>query len=289
MSKQIKNVLLLLLVAIIWGFAFPVQRIGAEKVAPFTLYAFRCYASVITLLIFNLFSKKPRDKENISYSTKKGIVIGIFSFLAAITQQIGVLYTTASNASFITSTYVIMVPIISMFLGKKTDKNIWFCVALELVGLYLLCIKDNFVINKGDLIMMACAFFYAIQIILIAKDKDADTLVMCLVQFVVCALISTILMLIFEMPIDYKGLNNAIIPILYTGVLSSGLCLTIQVTVQKEIDPTVASIIMCLESVFGALGGWLLLHEVLSTKELIGCAIAFGAIVISQLPTKKDN
>ena len=289
MNKQIKNVLLLLLVAIIWGFAFSAQRLGATTLAPFTFYAFRSYASVLTLFLFLLFSKRTSEKKNISYSVKMGIALGVIEFLAAIVQQIGIVYTTASNSSFITAPYVIMVPIISMFFGEKTDKKIWFCVALELVGLYLLCVKGDFTINIGDSLTFLCAFLFAIHIIQIGRAKKADTILMCFVQFVVCALISTILMFIFELPVDFDGINNALIPILYTGVLSSGLCVTIQATVQKELDPTLASIIMCLESVFGAIGGWLILHEILSVKELIGCALAFIAIVISQIPSKKES
>lgn len=289
MSKQIKNVLLLLLVAIIWGFAFSAQRVGATTLAPFTLYAFRSYASVLTLFVFFLFSRRLSDKRNISYSIKAGIILGVIEFLAGITQQIGIIYTTASNSSFITATYVIMVPVISFFFGNKTDKKVWFCVVLELIGLYLLCVKGDFTINKGDLLTLLCAFLFAVHIIQIDRAKKADTILMCLIQFVICAILSTICMFIFELPVDFDGVYNATIPILYTGILSSGLCVTIQATVQKELDPTLASIIMCLESVFGAIGGWLILHEVLSTRELIGCALAFVAILISQLPSKKES
>ena len=276
--------------SVIWGFAFAAQRLGADVLGPFTFFAFRNYFAVATMLVFFLFIKRDTHGTDPVFSIKLGLLGGLMELVACICQQIGIAYTTAANSSFITATYVIIVPLLYLLLGRKVDRKLWFCVVLELIGLYLLCIKGDFTINKGDILTMVCALVFAIHIVLIARGgRRLDSIIFCATQFIVCALCSSILMLIFERPVNIEGVKTAIIPLMYTGCLSSAFCVTLQVKVQKEVNPTVASLIMCLESVFGAVGGWLILHEVLSTKEMFGCLLMFAAIVLSQLPERKKT
>ena len=289
-SKQLKYSLILLLTSIIWGFAFAFQSLGGDKVGPITFYCVRNYIATITLALFLIFIRKDDDLSDNAYSIKMGIICGVIEFVASLIQQIAIGHTSAANCSFITAMYVILVPIFGYILGEKTDKKLWFCVVLELVGLYLLCLGDGFSINKGDLYTFISAILFAIHIIIIAKGgKKIDAILFTFVQFVVGSILATILMFIFERPIDLEGIKQATIPLLYTGVLSSGVAITLQVTCQRNVDPTVASLIMCLESVFGAIGGYLILHEVLSFKEILGCTIMFIAIFLSQLPSKKKE
>ena len=289
MNKQLKYSLLLFVVAIIWGFAFAFQSLGGEKLSTFTFYAFRSYFSVITMFVLLFLNKDIKIKDNI-FSIKYGLIGGTITCVAYLFQQESLNYTTAASSSFITSIYVALVPALAIFLGKKTDLKTWFCVFLEFIGLYLLCVKENLSINIGDLMALACSILFAIHILLIDnKANNLNSIVFCTTQYVVCAIISTILMLIFDSPINLEGVKASIIPLAYTGILSSSICITLQVEAQKYLDPTIASLILCLEGVFGAIGGWLILNESLSFKELCGCVIIFSAIIISQISFNKKK
>ena len=289
MNKQIKYSLLLFVVAIIWGFAFAFQSLGGNNLGTFTFYAFRSYFSVITMFVLLFLNKDIKVKEN-RLSIKYGLIGGIITCIAYLFQQESLNYTTAANSSFITSIYVALVPALAIFLGKKTDLKTWFCVVLEFVGLYLLCVKENLSINKGDLMALACSILFAIHILLIDnKASKLNSIVFCTTQYVVCAIMTTFLMLIFESPIDFSSVEASLIPLAYTGILSSSICITLQVEAQKYLNPTIASLILCLEGVFGAVGGWLILNESLSFKELCGCAIIFAAIIISQISFSKKE
>lgn len=283
MNKQIKYSLLLLLISIIWGFAFAFQSLGGDNLSTFTFYSFRSYFSVITMFILLAFKKDKEIKGNI-YSIKLGLIGGLITCAAYLFQQESLKYTTAANSSFITSIYVALVPALAIFLGKKTNVKTWLCVGLEFVGLYLLCIKGDFSINKGDLMALVCSILFAIHILLIDNGANKlDSIIFCTTQYVVCAIVTTILMLIFDRPINIEGVKASLIPLIYTGCLSSAICITLQVEAQKHMNPTLASLILCLEGVFGAVGGWLILGQTLSTKEFFGCAIIFIAIIISQI------
>ena len=283
MNKQIKYSFLLLLISIIWGFAFAFQSLGGDNLSTFTFYSFRSYFSVITMFILLTFKKDKDIKGNI-YSIKLGLVGGLITCAAYLFQQESLKYTTAANSSFITSIYVALVPALAIFLGKKTNIKTWVCVGLEFVGLYLLCIKGDFSINKGDLMAMICSILFAIHILLIDNGANKlDSIIFCTTQYVVCAIVTTILMFIFDRPINIEGVKASLIPLVYTGCLSSAVCITLQVEAQKHMNPTLASLILCLEGVFGAIGGWLILGQTLSTKEFFGCAIIFVAIIISQI------
>ena len=283
MNKQIKYSFLLLLISIIWGFAFAFQSLGGDNLSTFTFYSFRSYFSVITMFILLTFKKDKDIKGNI-YSIKLGLVGGLITCAAYLFQQESLKYTTAANSSFITSIYVALVPALAIFLGKKTNIKTWVCVGLEFVGLYLLCIKGDFSINKGDLMALVCSILFAIHILLIDNGANKlDSIIFCTTQYVVCAIVTTILMFIFDRPINIEGVKASLIPLVYTGCLSSAVCITLQVEAQKHMNPTLASLILCLEGVFGAIGGWLILGQTLSTKEFFGCAIIFVAIIISQI------
>ena len=283
MNKQIKYSFLLLLISIIWGFAFAFQSLGGDNLSTFTFYSFRSYFSVITMFILLAFKKDKDIKGNI-YSIKLGLIGGLITCAAYLFQQESLKYTTAANSSFITSIYVALVPALAIFLGKKTNVKTWACVALEFVGLYLLCIKGDFSINKGDLMALICSILFAIHILLIDNGANKlDSIIFCTTQYVVCAIVTTILMFIFDRPINIEGVKASLIPLIYTGCLSSAVCITLQVEAQKHMNPTLASLILCLEGVFGAIGGWLILGQTLSTKEFFGCAIIFVAIIISQI------
>lgn len=283
MNKQIKYSFLLLLISIIWGFAFAFQSLGGDNLSTFTFYSFRSYFSVITMFILLAFKKDKDIKGNI-YSIKLGLIGGLITCAAYLFQQESLKYTTAANSSFITSIYVALVPALAIFLGKKTNVKTWACVALEFVGLYLLCIKGDFSINKGDLMALVCSILFAIHILLIDNGANKlDSIIFCTTQYVVCAIVTTILMFIFDRPINIEGVKASLIPLVYTGCLSSAVCITLQVEAQKHMNPTLASLILCLEGVFGAIGGWLILGQTLSTKEFFGCAIIFVAIIISQI------
>lgn len=290
MNKNFKYSFILLLVSIIWGFAFAFQSIGGESLGPFTFFAFRNYFAVATMFAFFIFIRKDDDLTDNPYSIRLGLYCGIIEFAASVLQQVSVTNTTAANTSFITAMYVVLVPVFAMiFFGKKTNIKTWLCIGLEIIGMYLLCVKEGFAINKGDFYAIGCAILFAYHIICIDRGgQKLDTILFCFVQFGVCAVLATICMFLFERPIIMTNVKDCLIPLAYTGVLSSSVCITLQVTCQKHLDPSIASLIMCLESVFGAVGGWLLLQQYLSVKELMGCAIMFIAIVISQLANKEN-
>lgn len=289
MNKKIKYSLLFLLIAIIWGFAFAFQSMGGDNLGSFTFYAFRSYFSIVTMFILLSF-KKDKDIKSNKYSIKLGLIGGVITCVAYLLQQEALNYTTAGSTSFITSIYVALVPALAIFLGKKTDLKTWVCVALEFVGLYLLCIKEGFSINHGDILAFGCSILFAVHILLIDNGANKlDSIIFCTTQYCVCGLMSTVLMLIFESPVNLKGVKASLIPLAYTGILSSSICITLQVEGQKHLDPTIASLILCLEGVFGAIGGWLLLGETMSIKELIGCLIIFIAIILSQIDFKRSK
>ena len=208
-------------------------------------------------------------------------------FVASSLQQFGILYTSVGKAGFITALYVIIVPILGLFMKKRVAPKIWGCMVFAVVGLYLLCINETFTINKGDLLVLGCAFAFAIHILVIDKfSPNTDGVRMSCIQFFVCGALSIIPSIIFE-SFTFTDLINGLGPLLYSAILSSGVAFTLQIVAQKDTDPVIASLILCLESVFAALAGWVVLHQTLSTKELIGCTLMFAAIVISQLPEKK--
>lgn len=295
MSKiQLRNSLLLLLTATIWGTAFVAQSVGMDYVEPFT---FTCVRSIIggIVLIPCIWFLRQLKEEKRPLMTKTellgGICCGVALFAASNFQQFGILHTTVGKAGFITALYVVIVPIMGLFFKKKVSFIVWICVVLSVIGLYLLCMTEGtLTLAYGDFLVLICAVLFSVHIMVIDHfSPKADGVVVSCIQFFVCGLLSGIVMLFVETP-EIGNIWDAKMPILYAGVLSSGVAYTLQIVGQKDMNPTVASLILCLESVVSALAGWLILKEALTSRELFGCALMFAAIVLAQLPvaSKKE-
>lgn len=310
-KTQIKNSLLLLLTATIWGTAFVAQSVGMDYVEPFTFTFARSIIGGIVLIPCIWFLRWLKERENkVSATTAEGVsdvtsgnvmgtkrtlitkvewVGGIFCGLALCAasnfQQIGISFTTVGKAGFITALYVVIVPIMGLFFKKRVSFVVWICVVLSVVGLYLLCMTEgSLTLAYGDLLVLICAILFSIHIMVIDYfSPKGDGVVMSCIQFFVCGIVSGIIMLFVETP-SIENMMAAAMPILYAGVLSSGVAYTLQIVGQKDMNPTVASLILCLESVVSALAGWLILNEALTTRELFGCVLMFAAIVLAQLP-----
>ncbi len=286
---RLKNGLLLLLTATIWGIAFVAQSVGNEYVGPFTFNAVRSLIGAIVLLPVICLFKDANKANNTRQWIKGGICCGVLLFLASNFQQYGILYTTAGKAGFITALYIIIVPIISIFLHKKCPFHVWLAVILAMIGLYFLCIQGSLQIQIGDIYLFICAILFAFHILAIDHFvKDVDGVMLSCLQFFVCGILSSIFALLFE-DVVISNILDAWMPILYAGVLSSGVAYTLQIIGQKDMDPTISSLILSLESCISVLAGFILLHESLSTRELIGCLFMFLAIILAQLPTKSRN
>lgn len=295
MKKNLRGALLLLLAAVIWGFAFVAQSVGMEKIGAFTFQASRMLLASLVLLPAAYVSGKMREKatgEKEPFLDKKtltaGIICGVFLFGAASLQQIGIAYTTVGHAGFLTALYLLIVPMLGIFTGKKVSARIWLCIALALAGLYLLFMtEEGFSMSPGDVLATLCAFVFALHIITVDKLAGAlNGIKISFVQMTFAGLISLICALIFE-DITLSGIAASWLPIAYAGVLSCGVAYTLQIAGQKYAEPAVASIVMSLESVFSVIAGALILLQIPSVQELAGCALMFTATVISQLPEKK--
>ena len=294
-KAQIKNSFLLFLTAFIWGSAFVAQSVGMDHVGPFTFNCVRSFVGGLVLIPCIAFLRSLKKKEEGNKVERKtlvtkveligGICCGVALFAASNMQQVGILYTTVGKSGFITALYVVIVPILGIFLKKRVPKIIWFCVGLSVVGLYLLCMTgETFTLNKGDMFILICAVLFSFHILIIDYfSPKGDGVVISCIQFFTCGILSVVLMLATETP-NVTDILAAKWPILYAGVLSSGVAYTLQVVAQKNVNPTVASLILCLESVVSALTGWLILHEILSSRELLGCVLMFVAIVLAQIP-----
>lgn len=293
--KHLKGNIMLIMTALIWGTAFVAQSVGMDYVGPYTFLFARSFIGGMFLIPCMFFLKrfnKSKEEEN---NTKKkdnrtliigGILCGIMLFVASAFQQCGIQYTTVGKAGFITALYIIIVPILGIFLKKKAGIKIWIAVLISVAGLYLLCINETFSISKGDLLVFICAFFFAVHILVIDHfSPKVDGVMMSCIQFFVCGIISAVFMLIYEKP-EINTIINAYMPVLYAGIISSGIGYTLQIVAQKDTEPVIASLLLSLESVFAVLGGWVILHQVLSFKEFIGCVLVFGAIIIAQIPEK---
>lgn len=294
-KSQIQGNIILLITALIWGTAFVAQSSGMEHVPPLTFNALRSFLAVITLAIFILIRNKVTKKSENKLAKKifckavllPGVLCGIALTIATNFQQFGILYTTVGKAGFITSLYIIFVPIIGMFMGKKVKLNIWISVIISLVGFYLLCVnKTDFSIELGDILVFIGALFFAIQILIVDHyGSQIDGALLSCLQFLVVFVITIIPALIIERP-SIEGISGGLGSIIYAGVLSSGVAYTIQIIGQKKVQPVVASLILSLESVIAAIAGVIILHETFLPREIIGCIILFGAVILSQIPFK---
>ena len=301
MRGQARSNLLLLMTAIIWGSAFIAQSKGADVIGPFTFNTVRYALAVVALLpVIYIFSRKRNSENTVDQDIPKangtktliigGIATGIALFTASSLQQYAMAFTTAAKAGFITTLYVILVPIVGIFLKKKIRPIIWFCALLAVIGLYLLSIKPGtFSISRGDFFVLLCALAFTGHILIIDYfSPKTDGVKLSYIQFAVVSIASFVAMMMTETFVLSEVLD-AIIPLLYTGVLSSSVGYTCQIIAQKKADPVISSLILSLESVFAAIFGALILHESMSGREITGCAIMFVAIIIAQLPEKKNR
>ncbi|UYI93213.1 MAG: DMT family transporter [Anaerostipes hadrus] len=290
-KEQIKGSLLLFLAAIIWGIAFVAQSVGMDYVGPFTFNCVRTLIGGIVLIPCIVFLNRGKVKKKTNFTEKKrlllgGICCGIALATGSTLQQFGIMYTTVGKAGFITAFYIIIVPILGLFLGKKCGLSVWISVVIALAGLYFLCIMDGFSIGKGDIYVFLGAIAFSIHILVIDHfTQFNDGVKMSCIQFFVCGILCFVPMMLFEHP-EISVILLAWKPILYAGVMSCGVAYTLQIVGQKNMNPTVASLILSLESVTSVIAGFLVLHQNLSHRELIGCGLMFIAIVLAQLPQK---
>lgn len=299
MNTQTRHSLMLMLCALIWGTAFVAQSAGSGMGA-YSFLAGRSWLAVLVLLptvyAFDALRRRrgePTGRPQTAADRKMlgtaGLVCGTFLFAASAAQQIGItLNPSTAKAAFLTAMYVVMVPVFGLFVGRRGSARLWLSMVIAVGGLYLLCMKNGFGgIESSDWVLLSCAVLFSFQIMSIDHFSPlVDGVRLSLVQFIVVAVESTAAAFLFETPtLAEFGANW--LPIVYCGVLSSGVGYTLQILGQKELNPAVASLIMCLESVFSALGGWLILHQNLSVREASGCVLIFAAVVLAQLPVEE--
>ena len=298
MNTQTKNSLLLLLCSLIWGTAFVAQSAGSGMGA-YSFLAGRSWLAVLvlipTVMVFDAIRRKSgTDAKPKTAAEKKkllaaGFVCGTLLFAASAAQQIGItINPSTAKAGFLTAMYVVLVPVFGLFLGRKGSAQLWVSMVVAVLGLYLLCMKNGFgSIESSDWLLLSCAVLFSFQIMSIDHFSPlVDGVRLSLIQFIVVAVESSAAALIFETPTLAEYSAN-FLPVVYCGVMSSGAGYTLQILGQKDLNPAIASLIMCLESVFSAIGGWLILHQSLSAREGIGCALIFTAVVLAQLPLGK--
>ena len=296
MKTKVRNSCLLFLTACIWGSSFVAQSVGMDYIGPYTFNCLRFLIGSLVLLPVIFFSrhrkKDQKDRSKDRTLQKKemlcgGIVCGVILCIASTLQQIGIIYTTAGKAGFLTAMYIVLVPVLGLFLKRKGGLQLWISVGLALIGLYLLCMKGAFSLNGGDVLLILCAVGFSVHIMVVDYfSPKMDGMILSCIQFLVAGLISSIGMLLSEQ-FDWHMVLLAAKPILYSGVLSCGIGYTLQVIAQKGLNPTVASLLMSLESVVSVITGFLVLHEVLSGRELLGCVFMFAAVILAQIPVKR--
>lgn len=288
-----RNAVLLLITAIIWGTSFVAQRVGMDYMGAFTFSAVRFCLGGLFLIPVLLFLGRKREAP--SAETKKttrigGLVCGVIVCVMANLQQFAVVHTTVGKTGFITALYIILVPIVSLFFGRKAGKKLWLAVGIAVLGLYLLCMTESFSLGFGDTLVCICALVCTAHILAVDHFVvKVDGVTLACLQFFVASFLSAILMLIFEGPPAWSTLVSGGLPLLYSGILVSGVAYTLQILGQKGANPTAASLIMSLESVIAALSGWLLLNQSMTIRELFGAALMFVAIILAQLPDKKKQ
>lgn len=281
----LRNDLLLLLTASIWGFAFVAQRVGMRFIEPFTYNGIRFALGTISLLPLLYVRRRGARRSSIGSvrsTVAVGIAAGICLYVAASLQQIGLVYTTAGKAGFITTLYVVLVPLFGYFIGRATGIAGWIGALLAVSGLYLLSVREGFSISPGDLLVLASAFFWALHVLIIDRyGRYVDSISLSVIQFAICSLLCLVTAFGFESP-NLPGIMQAAVPILYGGLFSVGVAYTLQVVAQKNAPPSHAAIILSLEGAFAALGGWLLIGEFLDLRSILGCALMFAGMLSSQ-------
>lgn len=297
-TKSLGASFLLMLAAFIWGTAFVAQSKGLEQIGNFTFLCLRSCLAVVVLTPVSFFIFKSNRKrigngpngENKTFISKRlvlgGILCGASVCAASAVQQYGIILSGVGKSGFLTTLYILIVPLLGLVFRRKVKPVLWVCIAIATCGMYFLCVTEAGSINIGDVFLIACAFLFAVQIMIVDHFvKTVDGVRLSLVQFFVAAIISAICMFLFE-EVDPVAIGDAWFSIFYAGVLSSGIAFTLQIVAQKNLNPTVASLIMSLESVFAALAG-AVFGERLSANEIFGCVLVFAAIILAQLPVEK--
>ncbi len=296
MVKQLRGNILLLITALIWGTAFVAQSEGMNYIEPFTYNALRTLLGGLILIpVICIFRKTgvsdaSKPKAPLRTTVTGGILCGIVLCVASSFQQCGITMTTAGKAGFITALYIVIVPILFFVLYHRSSPLIWIAVLIAATGFWLLCIKEGFHVGMGDLLVLCCAFFFAVHIMVIDhfNAKHVDAVLMSCIQFFTAGILMAICMFLFEKP-ELSSIYGARYTILYAGIMSSGVAYTLQILGQRDTNPASATLLMSLESVFAALSGWLILHEVLSAKELLGCALVFAAVILAQFQQPSEH
>ena len=306
-SRQIRNSLLLVLTAFIWGTAFVAQSKGGQALGPFSFNCIRSLVgSVVLLPVIRLLDKiNPNNKKPKTVAERRklwigGLCCGMALFFASSAQQLGLyMGTPAGKAGFLTACYILLVPILSLFLKKKCGWNIWLGIVIAVVGLYLLCMSSSLSFQSSDLMVLVCALLFAVHILVIDHFSPlVDGVRMSCIQFWVCGILSIFPAFFSEMHHSVAGIAawvqplgtlSAWIPILYAGVLSCGVAYTLQIVGQNGLNPTVASMIMSLESVFSVIAGWIILGERMGVRQLAGCGLIFAAILLAQIPVGREK
>ena len=301
-----KNAMMLMLAAFIWGTAFVAQSVGMDYLGPFTFNGVRNFVGAAALLpciwFLECLNRREEEKKGVreAGAQKKdagekrdlilgGICCGTVLFVAGSLQQVGLQYTTVGKAGFITACYIVLVPVCGIFLHKKIGGKVWIAVGLSLIGLYLLCITEKLTIGKGDILVFLCALVFTMHILVIDYfSPKVDGVKMSCIQFFVCGLLSLAPMFALETP-QIAAIIKSWGPILYAGVLSSGVAYTLQIVGQKNVNPAIASLILSLESCFSVLAGWIILGQRLSGREAMGCVLMFAAIILAQLPDRRNE
>ncbi len=294
MKKQLKGSICLILATVIWGSAFVSQSIGMSHIGPFTFQAVRCTFAAIAMLICTAIADLFKKDGQTFFSRwadkglwKAGILAGIPLFLACNLQQVALVDVDAGKSAFLTAMYILFVPILSLFRGQKLTWQIPVSVLIAVAGLYCLSCVGLSSIALGDLLLLGCAVMFAVQITVIdLYAGDTDPLRLNFIQAAVCGVLSTAVMAFTDQP-TWDSIGACMLPLLHTGVLSMGAAYTLQIIGQQSIAPSTASLIMSLESVFAVLFGWLILSEILTVWEALGCILVFAAVILSQIPCKK--
>lgn len=297
MSKKLVSSILLLLATILWGSAFVSQNVAMEYMKPFAFQAIRCLIAVVGMMPVIAISDR-FQKDDLTFLKrwadpklwKAGLLCGIPLFLACNLQQVALVDTDAGKAGFLTAMYIVIVPLIGIFRKQKPSLNIPISVLIAVVGLYFLSCTNGFQINTGDILLLGCALMFAVQITFVDMyAAKIDALRLNAIQALVCAILSAVVMFVTEPLPTRASITVCALPLLHVGLLSMGVAYGLQIIGQKNMEPTAASLIMSMESVFAALFGMLILHEKMTQKERIGCVLIFCAVILSQIPIKRKQ
>lgn len=291
---SLKSSFLLFMAAFIWGVAFVAQSVGMDYMGPLSFNGARFLMGSLVLLPLIIYRRRKDKKAGIQPADTKttvtgGICCGLALCAAALLQQYGIMYTTVGKAGFITTLYIILVPFFGVFLKKKIPGKVWIGAAVAAVGMYLLCMSEKLSLGKGDTLVFICAILFSVHILIIDHfSPKADGVELSCIQFLTAGIIGSIGAVIFEQP-HISDFMAGIVPLAYAGIMSSGVAYTFQVIGQKDMDPTIASLILSLESVVSMLAGWIILDQALNSRELLGCGLVFCAVILVQLPEKSGK